>query len=139
MLRRQRGVLNLFWVAIGSAVFAGVAMAALFSMRHERNLFGEGAARVGSLIGASVAGQALDAATASVKGAAGQPDGVLRKCVIGGKTVVSNTECAADNPTSRAMPRHDTRGVEAPKVPPRAVPEAGAPTLQDRLIEKQLR
>jgi hypothetical protein len=103
MLDRQRGVLNLFWVAIGSAAFAGVAMAALFSMRYERNLFAEGMAKVGALAGASV------------HSAAGQRGGDMRKCVIAGKTVVSNTECAADNPTSRAMSRHDTQGIDAPK------------------------
>ncbi len=138
MLNRQRGVLNLFWVAVFSAVFAGAAMAALFSMRYERNIFAEGMAKVGNLFGSSGAAQVVDAAGQSLKGAAGQPDGALRKCVIGGKTVVSNTECTSANPTSKKLQNHDTRGIEAPKVPPKAEPSAGSNPAIDKILEKQL-
>jgi hypothetical protein len=133
MIARQRGELNLVWVAIVSAVVAAVAMAAIWSMRHERNLFAEGVAAV---TGAAPARQAVEAARNAV---AGTPEGAMRKCVIDGKTVVSNTDCLASNKTSKAIRITDTRGFEAPKVP---VKEAAAPTSDpatDKIIEKQLR
>ena len=138
MLNRQRGVLNLFWVAVFSAGFAGVAMAALFSMRYERNIFAEGLAKAGNVFGSSGASQVVDSATRSLKGATGQPDGALRKCVINGKTVVSNTECTGDNPTSRKVQNHDTRGIDAPKMKPKPEPSAGSNAAIDKILEKQL-
>ncbi|MES2757594.1 MAG: DUF4124 domain-containing protein [Pseudomonadota bacterium] len=134
MIARQRGELNLLWVAIVSALVAAVAMAAIWSMRHERNLFAESMAK---LTGAAPARLAVDAARNAV---AGTPSGgALRKCVIGGKTVVSNTDCLDDNKTTKAIRITDTRGFEAPKLPPK---EAAAPTSDpatDKIIEKQLR
>ena len=134
MLHRQRGVLNLYWVAIFSAVFAGLAMAALFSMRYERKLFAEGAAKISQLFNSSPAAQMVD----SAKGAAGGNDGALRKCVIDGKTVISNSDCKDSNPTSKKLDIQDTKGFEAPKAPPKV---EKAPTSQpalDKMIEKQL-
>ena len=143
MLNRQRGVLNLFWVAVGSALFAALAMAALFSMRYERNLFAEGASWAVKRAGAS---GVVDGAAMAAKSAAGQADGALRKCVIGGKTVVSNTDCLENNPTSQKLQNHATSGIDAPKAAPKGPgkdggdkgPDAGAPTLRDKMIEKQL-
>jgi hypothetical protein len=122
-------------VAIVAALVAAAAMAALWSMRSERNLFAEGAA---ALTNAAPARQALDAARAAVSSSDGAK-GALRKCVIDGKTVVSNTECLDSNKTSKTIKIHDTRGFEAPKAP--VAPAAGAtsdPAL-DKIIEKQLR
>ena len=130
MLHRQRGVLNLYWVAIFSAVFAGLAMAALFSMRYERNLFAEGAAKVVKLFNSSPVAQVVEGA---------KPDSGLSKCVINGKTVISNTDCAATNPTSKKMVLHDTRGIEAPKAPPPAEKAPTSDPALDKIIEKQLR
>lgn len=62
-LARQRG-LSLVGVAIGSALLAAVAMAALYSMRNERNLFAEGAAKVSEKVGAA-AKSGLKAATST--------------------------------------------------------------------------
>jgi hypothetical protein len=137
MIERQRGALNLVWVAIFSALVAAAAMAALWSMRHERNLFDEG---MSALAGAAPARQAIDAARGAVAAAGGEKsgNGALRKCVIDGKPVISNTECLDSNKTSKTIRIHDTRGVEAPKVP--VAPAAGAtsdPAL-DKIIEKQL-
>ncbi len=137
MLDRQRGVLNLTWVAVFSAVFAAVAMAALFSMRYERNLFAEGGARLAKLFGASPAARALDTAR-SAAGAGDAGGGALRQCLIDGKRVISNTACTDKNPTSKTLQLHDTKGFEAPKVAP---PAEAAPTSQpalDKMIEKQL-
>jgi hypothetical protein len=140
MLRRQRGTLNLYWVAIFSAVFAAVAMAAIYSMRYERNVFAEGWAKLGKLIGASPAQGVADAARAAVGAGDGAgTGGAMRKCLIDGKPVISNTDCSDKNPSSKAIKIYDTKGFEAPKQP---VPVDPAPTSNpaiDKIIEKQLR
>lgn len=138
MIARQRGTLNLVWVAIFSGALAAAAMAALWSMRYERNLFAEAVAAV---TGAAPARQAMDAARQAVAGTQGANagDGALRKCVIDGKTVISNTDCLPTNKTSKTIKIVDTRGIEAPKVP---VEQAAAPSSNpalDKIIEKQLR
>jgi hypothetical protein len=139
MIERQRGALNLVWVAIFSAGLALAAMAALWSMRSERNLFAEGVAAV---TGSAPARQAIDAAHDALAGANGGDAagrGAMRKCVIGGKAVISNTDCLDSNKTSKTIKISDTRGFEAPKVP---VVAASAPTSDpalDKIIEKQLR
>lgn len=136
MIDRQRGVLNLYWVAILSALLAALAMAAIYSMRHERNVFAEGWAQ---LAGTSGARDALDTARKAVSGNGGDSGGIMRKCVIEGKTVISNTECAPGNPTSRVIKIHDTHGFEAPKqAAPAAAPPTSVPEI-DKIIEKQLR
>ncbi|MFP5392183.1 MAG: DUF4124 domain-containing protein [Gammaproteobacteria bacterium] len=132
MLHRQRGVFNLYWVAILSAVFAGVAMTALFSMRYQKNYFAEGVEKAKKAVGASQAVAAIEAAKPAGSGA------TLSKCVINGKTVISNTECTAANPTTKKMQLHDTRGFEAPKAPPVAQREPTSDPTLDRMIEKQM-
>ena len=130
-IERQRGALNLVWVAIFSAALAAAAMAALWSMRYERNLFAEGVAAVAK---AAPARAALDA-VAGVKDGAGGP---MRKCVIDGKTVISNTECLDSNKTSKTIRIHDTRGIEAPKVPATPVQSPTSDPAIDKILEKQL-
>jgi len=132
MIDRQRGVLNLYWVAIFSAVFAGLAMAAVFSMRYERNLFAEGWAR---LAGAAPAQALIESAKCTVGGGAAP----MRRCVVDGKTVISNTECLDANPTSKTIQIHDTRGFEAPKKPVAPVAEPTSNPAIDKMVEKQLR
>jgi hypothetical protein len=88
-------------------VLGAVAVFALISMRQDRNLFAEGLEKVGSK-------------AAAVAAPAAAPASPMRKCVIDGKTVVSNTECA-DKGT--VIEIHDTRGIEAPKAPPKPAPE----------------
>ena len=139
ILHRQRG-LTLFWVAIGSALLALAAMAALYSMRHERNLFAEGAAAVASSTSAAKAIELAGAAKGAVASAAGATEGALRRCVVNGKTIVSNSEadCAASNPTSKKIDMVIPKGVVTPK---KAEPAASAPTSNpavDKIIEKQL-
>jgi hypothetical protein len=136
MYERQRGELNLVWVAIVSAVVAAVAMAAIWSMRHERNLFAEG---VGAVTGAAPSRQAAGAIDAARQSVAGTPSGAMRKCVIDGKTVVSNTDCLDTNKTSKTIRITDTRGFEAPKVPVKEAAAATSDPATDKIIEKQLR
>lgn len=129
---RQRGAISLLWVIILSALLALAAMAALISMRHERNLFAQAWHKVA---GGDAARQALDAA-AKVTGPA---NGVLRKCLIDGKTVVSNVDCKAGDKTTKVIEIHDSHGF-AP-LPPPAAPKAepsSNPAI-DQMIEKQLR
>ncbi len=124
-LAGQRGV-SLLAVVIGTVLLAGAGMALLLSIRSERNLFAEGAAAAGK-----AAGESARAATVSSGGA-------LRRCVIDGKTVVSNTDCTDQNKTSKTIQIRDSRGFDAPKpaAPPPAQP--GADTISEKMMEKQL-
>jgi hypothetical protein len=135
MIERQRGALSLVWVAIASAVLAALAMAAIWSMRYERNLFAEAVTAV-----SGAAPRSVDAARKAVGAApAGEGGGVLRKCVIAGKTVVSNTDCLDSNKTSKTIHITDTRGFEAPKAPPPEKAGATSDPAIDKIVEKQLR
>jgi hypothetical protein len=136
MLQRQRGALNLYWVALFSALLAAVAMAAIYSMRYERNVFAEAWAR---LVGGAPAQQVIESARQAVAGGAATGGGALRKCVIDGKPVVSNTDCSDRNPTSKVIKIHDTKGFEAPKPAAPSSPEPTSNPGLDKIIEKQLR
>jgi hypothetical protein len=125
-LMRQRGALNLSAVVIGAMLLAAAAMAALISMRSERNLFAEGAAMVGKAAG--------DSARAAGAGSGG----TMRKCVINGKTVVSNTDCSDQNKTSKTLELRDSRGFEAPKLPPVPPEQPRSDKIMEKMIEKQL-
>jgi hypothetical protein len=123
MMKRQRGALNLVWVAIVSAGVAAAAMAALWSMRYDRNLFAEG----------------VDKLAKSAPALPAQAAAPMRKCKIDGKTVISNTDCKDGNKTSRAIDIVATSGVEAPKAPVAAPVEATSDPALDKIIEKQVR
>lgn len=135
MLHRQRGALNLYWVGIFSVLLAAVAMTGLMSMRMERNLFADAAAKAGKQFSDSPAHNVLDAAKQAAAGSEGQ----MRKCVINGKTVISNADCKDTNPTSKEIKMQVTRGVEAPRVPVEPVQAPGSNPLLDKIIEKQTR
>jgi hypothetical protein len=129
-LARQRG-LNLVWVAILSAGLAAVAIFALMSMRSERNLFAEGADKARATFDASGAQQALQSASGV--------DTRMKKCKIGGKTVISNTDCPDDNKTTKVIVIPEGNVSDAVKAPPAPAREAGANPAIDKIIEKQLR
>jgi hypothetical protein len=133
-LHRQRGELKLVPVVIGAMVLAAVAMTALISIRSERNLFAEGAAKARKAVTDSPAGAMVDAAKSGASSGSGQ----MRKCIINGKTVVSNTDCTDENKTSKTIKIQDNRGFEAPKKPPPPPPEAGTDKMLDKMMEKQL-
>jgi len=133
MLQRQRGI-SLILVAVLMAGVAALAMAAIFSMRYERNLFAEGVAKLTGKAPAATAGSGAAAAAA-----APAPGNQLRRCVINGKTVFSDTECSAANATTKNVVVHETKGVEAPK-PPKPGPAAAAPQdLRAKMIENATR
>ncbi len=130
MLLRQRG-LSLIGVAVFSIVVAGVAMTFLMGARHERNYFAEGWARLtGKLKEAPL--PAVNAPTTPHTATA------LRKCVVDGKTVISNVDCTDKNPTSKDIKIYDTKGFEAPKAPPPADSAPRSNPMIDKAIEKQM-
>jgi hypothetical protein len=131
MHQRQRGI-GLIQVAIIMASLAGIAMALLMSARHERNFFAEGMAKLTGKPVAATASATAPAAAALVPSA---PAGVLRKCVINGKTVLSDVDCK-DGQVVKAI---DTRGIEAPKVPKPEPVESAPPSATDKMIEKATR
>jgi len=125
-MNKQRGI-SLIQVAIVMATLAAIAMAALMSMRHEHNYFTDIANK---LLGKPSAPDNAAAPSAAVVPAT--PAGVLRKCVINGKTVLSDIDCK----NGQAIKAIDTRGIEAPKVP-KPDPASSAPQSQtDKMIEK---
>ncbi|MES2743733.1 MAG: DUF4124 domain-containing protein [Pseudomonadota bacterium] len=142
-MKPRQGAVSLLWLAIIVAAGMALGMAALFSMRQERNFFAEGWARLaGSAAVDTVARQSRQAVGGAQRalGAAGviEHDGVMRQCRIGGKQVVSNVECDSHKQTSRVIALHDTRGIEPPKAPPPPAPPDAA-ELRARLIDQLAR
>ncbi|SEO23185.1 hypothetical protein SAMN05428959_105507 [Duganella sp. CF517] len=131
MQKRQHGF-GLIQVAIVMASLAAVAMALLMSARHERNFFTEGLAR---LTGKPPAAPGAANANGHAVVAPPAPAGVLRKCVIDGKTVLSDVDCK-DGKVVKSL---DTRGIEAPKPPKPDPAESGPRSATDKMIEKATR
>ena len=132
-MKRQSGF-GLIQVAIIMASLAAVAMAFLMSARHERNFFTEGLARLTGTPPAAP-GSANAGANGNTSVAPPAPAGVLRKCVIDGKTVLSDVDCK----DGKVVKSIDTRGIEAPK-PPKPDPAESAPqSATDKMIEKATR
>jgi hypothetical protein len=140
--KQQRGI-SLIQVAIVMASLAAIAMAALMSMRQERNLFTEALGRLSGKPAAAPVAAASNPTSAPTSGPAAAkpaaPAGVLRKCIINGKTVLSDVDCDDKNPTSKVVQVHETRGIESPRVP-QPDPAASTPqSAQDKMIEKATR
>ncbi|MGZ3184918.1 MAG: DUF4124 domain-containing protein [Telluria sp.] len=129
-MRKQRGI-SLVMVAVVCAGLALAAMVAMMSMRHEKNYFAEGLDKAAKAVSSSPAGAVLPVAEPA-------GDRVLKKCVINGQTVISNTDCKADNKTTRVLANNDTKGVVSPPKPAASAPSAAAqgdPAL-DKAIDK---
>lgn len=143
MHHSQRGI-SLIQVAIVMASLAAIAMAALYGMRYERNPLLDGLDKLsGRPLSQDVQPTSRDRRVAASQPAAAPlnaaPAGVLRKCVIDGKTVFSDVECSGHGDVVKV---HETHGYETPKVPaPDPVnPAASAPpSVQDQAIEKATR
>ncbi|ELX10779.1 putative membrane protein [Janthinobacterium sp. HH01] len=138
MLSKQRG-LGLIQVAIVMASLAAIAMAFLMSARHERNFFTEGLSKLTGkappAASASAASSASSSASAAAVAMPAAPAGVLRKCVIDGKTVLSDVAC----PDGKVVKAIDTRGIEAPKAPKPDPADAAPQSATDKMIEKATR
>lgn len=128
MLKRQRGI-SLIAVALIMAGLAAIVMAALFSMKKERNLFAEGADKLLKKTGAEAV---VQQGAKAVQPAAA----ALRRCVIDGKTVFSDTECLPGNPTTKKVVVQEMRGIEAPKVPKPDPAASGPESMREKMIEK---
>lgn len=124
MKKNQTGI-SLVAVLVIMGVLGAAAVFALISMRQNRNLFAEGMDKIGAKAAAVAAPVVSQVA----------PPAPMRKCVINGVTVISNTECGDKG---KVIEIHDTRGIEAPKEPPKPAPEA-PPSATDRAIERATR
>ena len=134
MLNHQRGALNLYWVAILSAGAAALAMAALMSMKNERNLFAEGADKAKKMAVDSGVQKALQSASDSVTG----NDHRMKKCIIRGKTVISNTDCPDSNKTTKVIVIPEGNVAQSVKVPVAPAGQSTSTPAIDKMIEKQL-
>jgi hypothetical protein len=134
MLSKQRG-LGLIQVAIVMATLAAIAMAFLMSARHERNFFTEGLAKLAGKPVPAAGASASSAAAAAAAAVPAAPAGVLRKCVVNGKTVLSDVECK----DGQVVKPIDTRGIEAPKVPKPDPADSAPQSATDKMIEKATR
>jgi hypothetical protein len=129
--KHQRGALSLLWAAVFVGIVTLAAMVALMSARYERNYFAEAWRRVtGSDVGRTLQKTQQSMTTTVKSDTAG-----VRKCIVEGKPVYSNVDCASENPTSRRVELYDTKGFEAPKPPPPAATDAPV-NMRDRMIEK---
>jgi hypothetical protein len=135
---RQQGI-SLIQVAIVMATLAAIAMASLISMRREHNYFADLANKVLGKPVAATPAAGGDASAAAVAAPPPAPGNVLRKCVINGKTVLSDVDCGASNPTSKVVKSLDTRGIEAPKVPKPDPADSAPQSATDKMIEKATR
>ncbi len=133
-ISKQRG-LGLIQVAIIMASLAAIAMAFLMSARHERNFFTEGLARLSGQAPAAASASASASASATAVAVPAAPAGVLRRCVIDGKTVLSDVDCKG----GKVVKAIDTRGIEAPKVPKPDPADATPQSATDKMIEKATR
>ncbi|MFZ6691190.1 hypothetical protein [Undibacterium sp. SXout20W] len=142
---RQRGI-SLVWVAIISMLVAAASMCFLYTARYGHLPFQEAWARwsqSGTVIGHELQ-KAAGVKELHLPGQdnAGVPPPVtiqsgVRRCVINGKTVFSDTECTDKNPTSVHMKLSDTQGFVHPK--PVTVDDrssSGSDKMIDKMIER---
>jgi hypothetical protein len=131
MSRHQRGALSLWWCAVLVGLCTALAFAGLFSIRYGRNLFAEGWA----YLQIAPAGQAVERIRSVASSVLRGKDATLRSCKIKGAVAYSNVDCRNDDPTSRTVELHDSRGIESPKVP---VPAPRQTSPSDNLQQKAL-
>lgn len=132
MNRRKQAGLSLLWVAVFMALFSFAAMAALFAMRYDRNLFVEAWS---GLIRASGSADTIKKSQQAIETVTKGESSALRKCTVDGKVMYSNVECDGKNSTTKTVRVRDSQGFDAPQPPP-PPKEDSAPNMQDKLIEK---
>jgi hypothetical protein len=127
----ERGALHLIGVAVVSGLVACVAMASLYSMRTERNLFAEGWTKLsGAFRQTQHAAEAVTGTGAS---------STIYQCNMNGKVLYSNVACDAKSTASKKVDIQDTRGFEAPKVAVEAPSTENDPmALKEKMIENAL-
>lgn len=134
-LRQQQG-LSLIGVAIFMALLTLCAMGALYWMRYERNPITDIMnGQVGKAHKAPP-GTALKASSPGVAEAPpAAPQGPIRKCVIAGKTVYSDTECPK---SAEKMKLHDSKGFAPPPKPVQETEPDAPATLQQKAMDKAI-
>jgi hypothetical protein len=140
-MKHNQSGLSLIAVAIIMACLAAAAMAALYAIRYDKNPITELLKSKGAGDTINQTQQALDKAKSDLTGkptaaAAAAESGAIRKCIIDGKTVFSNTDCPKN---SQKLKLHDTAGFAPPRKPvdESASGEASA-TLQQKAMEKAI-
>lgn len=138
MQRKYQRGLSLLWTAVFMGALAFVAAAGLISMRQERNIFAESWKRLSGSApaqaaqeGAGKLGQAAGAATAMSSSPA-----AIRKCVVDGKVVYSDSACGQRGDLVKL---HDTRGIDAPKKPAAPAPDMENAGLREKMIDQATR
>lgn len=162
----QRGAINLWLVSIIMMLVTIAGLSFLYTVRYGHLPFQETWARWGKSgqvianelknasgiqTDGSQAGQTQSGGTTgnTVSGqnsnlrAAATVDSGIKKCMIKGNLVYSDTECTDSNPTSRAVKLQDNKGFEPPKVAkPATEKEDSAQTaeadLRLKMIEKAI-
>ena len=131
-LHDQRGELSLMWCAVGTAIITLAALAALYSMRYERNVFVEIWSHVQ---------QSAPAKTLQNVSVAAQPEAAaIQKCVVNGKVVYSNSDCGVKATKIEKVDVQYTAGIEAPKLPsPPKETDTPKPNMTDKMIERATR
>ncbi|MFZ6752265.1 hypothetical protein ACO0KY_02730 [Undibacterium sp. Dicai25W] len=122
-LHRQRGI-SLIWVSVFFMTLAAAGMTLLYTVRYGHLPFQEVWTRWGK--SANVIGNELQKASgvkelnlpgqesSGVRAPVTVESGV-RRCMINGKTVFSDTECTDQNSTTKHLKLNDTQGFVHPK------------------------
>lgn len=135
MQHRQQG-LSLIGVALFMAVLASVAMGCLYWMRYERNPITDIMnGQVGKAHKNPAAGTAASQPQPLAVVPPRAPAGPIRKCVINGKTVYSDTECPK---SAEKIKLHDTEGFAPPPTPKPVLDSGPEPTLQQKELDKAI-
>lgn len=141
MKKYHQSGLSLIAVAIIMALLAVGTMAGLYAIRYNKNPVTELLGSKGVDQTLNQAGQTLDKAKSDLTGkptaaAVAADNAAIRKCIIDGKTVFSNTDCPKSAPK---MKLHDTAGFAPPPKPVEdsASSDASA-TLQQKAMEKAI-
>ncbi len=101
---RQRGAINLAFVALLMMVLSLAALSLLYYMRY------------GHVPLQDVWQGWSKSAEVVLPGQAATVDAGIKRCTIKGKVVFSDVECSDSNPTTRAVKLVDNKGGEPPKV-----------------------
>lgn len=130
-MKKQAG-LSLFWVAVLMASISFAAVAALFAMRYERNLFAEAWS---GLVKSSGAAETIKKSQQALAGTVKNESTALRKCVVNGQVMYSNVECDTKSGNTRLIKVSDSQGFEAPRLPPK---EDAAPSEHNKMMDKAI-
>lgn len=131
MKSQQTGAISLRLAALSVAIVSCAAMAALFSMRYERNLFAEmweGAKKSTQKTSAQLSRQI------NLQDVSGAASSEIVKCKVNGQWVYSNSGCKGSH--VQKIEVHDTSGFDAPKTAP--VPKLAPEQVRAKMMERAI-